>query len=145
MTPLKHSCWMGLWANWSSERCPYLISLWQGDWTGWFSKVSSDTNHSMILWREEEFSCKIYVSYIIHDMDLLAIFQKDLHKCSHLHHTRTTPHLKLTLMKPLHHCTHSQNRFLSYCQPRSTDFQRNPVTCLYLISSNTYSLQYTSY
>jgi len=41
------SGWMGLWANWSSARCP---CPWQGVWTRWPSKVPSNPKYSVILW-----------------------------------------------------------------------------------------------
>ena len=46
--PWKHSrsSWTGLWATWSSWRCPCLL---QGGWTRWPLKVTSNPNHSVIL------------------------------------------------------------------------------------------------
>jgi len=39
--------WMGLWATWSSGRCP---CWWQGGWNQMMFKIPSNPNHSMILW-----------------------------------------------------------------------------------------------
>ena len=39
--------WMGLWATLSSGRCPW---SWQGWWNQIVFKVTSNPNHSMILW-----------------------------------------------------------------------------------------------
>ena len=38
---------MGLWATWSSQRCPCSL---QGGWTRWGLKVLSNPKHSMTLW-----------------------------------------------------------------------------------------------
>jgi len=47
--PWKHSRpgWMGLWATWSSGRCPCLK---QGGWNQMILNVPSNPNHSMIPW-----------------------------------------------------------------------------------------------
>ena len=39
--------WTGLWATWSSWRCPCLL---QGVWARWPLKVPSNPKYSMILW-----------------------------------------------------------------------------------------------
>lgn len=39
--------WTGLWASWSSARCP---CLWQKGWHLVISKVPSNPNHVMVLW-----------------------------------------------------------------------------------------------
>ena len=39
--------WMGLWAAWSSRRCPCSL---QGGWNEMVYKVPSNPNHSIILW-----------------------------------------------------------------------------------------------
>ena len=47
--PWKHSRpgWTGLWATWSSWRCPCSL---QGHWTRWSLKVASNSKHSVSLW-----------------------------------------------------------------------------------------------
>ena len=42
--------WLLLWAPWSGGRCP---CWWQGGWNQMIFKVSSNPNHSMILWFPE--------------------------------------------------------------------------------------------
>ena len=39
---------MGLWASWSSRKCPCSL---QGSWTRWLLRVPSSSNCSMILWK----------------------------------------------------------------------------------------------
>ena len=50
--PWKHSrpVWTGLWATWSSWRCP---SSLQGGWARWPLKVPSNPKHSMILYPQK--------------------------------------------------------------------------------------------
>ena len=43
----SRSGWTGLWATWSSWRCPCLLN---GFWTSWPLKVASSPSHSMICW-----------------------------------------------------------------------------------------------
>jgi len=42
---------MGLWATWSSGRCP---CPWQGHWNWMICEVPSNPNHSMIPWKSME-------------------------------------------------------------------------------------------
>ena len=42
-------CWTGLWAAWSSCRCPCSL---QESWTRWPLRVPSNSNDSVILWLE---------------------------------------------------------------------------------------------
>ena len=51
--------WMGLWATWSSGRCP---CPWQGAWNEMIFKVSSNPNHSMILWFCDNWIVGIHVT-----------------------------------------------------------------------------------
>jgi len=43
----SRSNWMGLWATWSSCRCPCSL---QRSWTRWLLRVSSNSSDSMIVW-----------------------------------------------------------------------------------------------
>ena len=59
--PWKHSRpgWTGLWATWSSWRCPCSL---QGGWTRWPLKVPSNPNYSMILWFYNSMVLRFYDS-----------------------------------------------------------------------------------
>ena len=61
--PWKHSRlgWTGLWATWSSWRCPCSL---QGGWARWPLNLPSNPRHSMILWFQiKRWEDMVWISY----------------------------------------------------------------------------------
>ena len=86
--PWKHSRsgWMGLWATWSSWRCPCSL---QGVRARWPLKVPSNTNHSTILWFYERWMIRqaaICCTWLIHMNEKVRApaFLSPLFLCLHL-------------------------------------------------------------
>lgn len=110
------------------RRCSNLLLLLSWRNILWSSQFKTYCSNAM----DKEFNM-LSTEYV---MDLAAVFWQDLRKCSHLQHTRAMPHLKLTLMKPLHHSYFQKTDFFLTATHEDCNFQSNQVTSWYLVSSN---------